>query len=560
MDRLNQAVKLIQTGNKVKGREELIAILREDSNIEAAWLWMYAVAKNDQERKACLIRALKLNPNNAKARQLLDQLRARSESPNLNQPKRSLLKVAGGKAKGSTIKPKQATKNKETQISSTRFSWLTVVIGLFLICICISIAGIGMQFQQANTAVRVGETIAILTITPPLVETPRAELGIADPILATDTTVPDQTVTPTPLPSLTFTSTPLPEPTLTSTPAATATASPQPLAASLEGNVNIRSGPSTNFDVVGELATDQSVEIIGQNETNDWWQVVVGNETGWVAASVTQVQNVTNVPIVITPAPKILAVNENVTTAQVVNVVDGDTIDVRLDGQIYRLRYILMDTPEKNEPFANQATEANRRLVEGKVVTLEKDVSQWDRYERLLRYVHLGDIMVNEELIRQGMASVATFPPDVKYVDRFRAVEREAQAVGRGIWGVAPTPPPTATIAAPVVRGGQVIISRINYDGIVKRVESDEYAEITNVGNEAVNLAGWRLDADDPNQVFTFPDFLLAAGQSCRVYTNEIHPESCGFSFGIGRAIWANKGDCGHLFNASGQEVSTKCY
>lgn len=75
-----------------------------------------------------------------------------------------------------------------------------------------------------------------------------------------------------------------------------------------------------------------------------------------------------------------------------------------------------------------------------------------------------------------------------------------------------------------------------------------------------MDLAGWRLNADDAGQDFWFPSFALQSGQSCRVYTNEGHPESCGFSFGNGQALWANDGECGHLFDPSGAEVSTYCY
>jgi hypothetical protein len=90
--------------------------------------------------------------------------------------------------------------------------------------------------------------------------------------------------------------------------------------------------------------------------------------------------------------------------------------------------------------------------------------------------------------------------------------------------------------------------------------ESDEYAIIKNTGGSAVNLGGWRLNAGDEGQDFWFPGFELGPGQECRVYTNESHPESGGFSFGSGSALWNNKGDCGHLYNADGVEVSTYCY
>jgi len=128
-------------------------------------------------------------------------------------------------------------------------------------------------------------------------------------------------------------------------------------------------------------------------------------------------------------------------TAKVVKVIDGDTIDVLIDGNEYRVRYISINTPETHhptkgvEPFGPEAAEANKALVAGKTVKLETDVSETDQYGRLLRYVYVDALLVNEELLRLGMAQVATFPPDVKYVDRFLAVQREAQEAGVGMWG-----------------------------------------------------------------------------------------------------------------------------
>ena len=104
------------------------------------------------------------------------------------------------------------------------------------------------------------------------------------------------------------------------------------------------------------------------------------------------------------------------------------------------------------------------------------------------------------------------------------------------------------------------MISHIFYDGQVSSVESDEYAFITNQGGSPVNLGGWHLNAGDAGQDFWFPAYELAPGQSCRVYTNEVHPETCVFSFDYGRAIWNNGGECGYLYDQSGNEVSRYCY
>ena len=107
------------------------------------------------------------------------------------------------------------------------------------------------------------------------------------------------------------------------------------------------------------------------------------------------------------------------------SVIDGDTIKVSIDGQVYTVRYIGIDTPETVHPdkaverMGPEASAANARLVMGQVVRLEKDVSETDHYGRLLRYIWVGDLMVNAELVRLGYAQVSTYPPDVKYQETF---------------------------------------------------------------------------------------------------------------------------------------------
>ena len=121
--------------------------------------------------------------------------------------------------------------------------------------------------------------------------------------------------------------------------------------------------------------------------------------------------------------------------ARVIKVVDGDTIII--EGN-YQVRYIGMDTPEIQpnvEPFAMEAWEVNRRLVAGKEVRLERDVSQTDKYGRLLRYVYVNDVFVNAELVRQGLAEAKAYPPDTKHHDHLERVEAEAREAGRGMWG-----------------------------------------------------------------------------------------------------------------------------
>jgi len=121
-------------------------------------------------------------------------------------------------------------------------------------------------------------------------------------------------------------------------------------------------------------------------------------------------------------------------TARVIQVIDGDTITVAGG---YRVRYIGIDTPEvypEKETYGTEAWQANRLLVEGRKVRLEKDVSDTDKYGRLLRYVYVDDILVNAELVRQGLAEARAYPPDTRYQDLLEKLEAEAKAAGWGIW------------------------------------------------------------------------------------------------------------------------------
>jgi micrococcal nuclease len=132
--------------------------------------------------------------------------------------------------------------------------------------------------------------------------------------------------------------------------------------------------------------------------------------------------------------------------AEVVRVIDGDTIRVRLGGREETVRYIGIDTPETRhptrgiEPFGEEASAYNRELVEGKQVCLEKDISERDRFDRLLRYIWLEDgTLVDEALLLAGLARVVTYPPDVKYVEsRFLPAQAKAREEKRGIWGDEP--------------------------------------------------------------------------------------------------------------------------
>ena len=155
-------------------------------------------------------------------------------------------------------------------------------------------------------------------------------------------------------------------------------------------------------------------------------------------------------PTTTPPSPSASVVSPTGEQAQVTRVVDGDTIEVQIAGATYRVRYIGIDTPETVDPrrpvgcFGREASERNRQLVAGKTVGLEKDVSETDKYDRLLRYVWLDGEMVNAILVREGYAMASTYPPDVKYQELFLGLQGEARDAGLGLWGPACIPTPVA--------------------------------------------------------------------------------------------------------------------
>jgi micrococcal nuclease len=139
------------------------------------------------------------------------------------------------------------------------------------------------------------------------------------------------------------------------------------------------------------------------------------------------------------PTPSVNGAEETL----VVRVVDGDTIEIE-NGK--RVRLIGIDAPETvhpNQPvacFGREASEHVKQLLQGKIVLLAKDISETDRYGRLLRYVWLDELFVNEYLIKEGFATAVTYPPDIKYQTLFTKAESYARQNNRGLWAACNSP------------------------------------------------------------------------------------------------------------------------
>ena len=143
----------------------------------------------------------------------------------------------------------------------------------------------------------------------------------------------------------------------------------------------------------------------------------------------------------------------SIPTVKVTRVIDGDTIEIE-GGQ--KVRYIGIDTPETVDPrkpvqcFGIEASNINKELVEGKNVRLAKDISEIDKYGRLLRYVYVDNTFVNDLLVREGYAHSSSYPPDIKYQNQLTQAEQEAQQNSRGLWSACNstyrTPPQTVQL------------------------------------------------------------------------------------------------------------------
>ena len=204
------------------------------------------------------------------------------------------------------------------------------------------------------------------------------------------------------------------------------------------------------------------------------------------------------------------------TKAKVVRVVDGDTIVVAYGGKQHIVRYIGMDAPETKAPntavqwMGPQATAANVALLRGQTVYLEKDVSEVDRFDRLLRYVWTTDgtawTLVSLELVRLGVASAKSYPPDTRYDPVYLNAQTTAKASSLGLWGTPPpapvtllsTPKPTPR---PTPRPTPKPASKCHpsYDPCLPIVGDLDCPDIRAMGLDPVTVIGpdsYRLDGD----------------------------------------------------------------
>jgi len=244
-----------------------------------------------------------------------------------------------------------------------------------------------------------------------------------------------------------------------------------------------------------------------------------------------------------------------VAAVAVEEIIDGDTVRLRIGGAAESVRLIGINTPERGECLSAEATERLTELLDGRAITLEQDTSDRDRYGRLLRYVYADGELVNEALVESGLAIARRYEPDTALADRLDTAQARAQAAGAGQWAASACGP--ATIA-------QVEITDLVWDapGDDGQNPNGEWVVIRNAGSGALDLAGWTVKDTSASHRYDFPDgFSLAAGGSVRLSTG------CGTDSADalhwcrqGSAVWNNDGDTAFVLDPSGNVVTTHTY
>ena len=227
---------------------------------------------------------------------------------------------------------------------------------------------------------------------------------------------------------------------------------------------------------------------------------------------------------------------------KVIKVVDGDTIHVLISGQDFTVRYIGMNTPEntnQHEYFGPEAFAKNSQLVAGQEVSLYKDISETDRYGRLLRYVFINKSFINYEMVIQGFAKAIKYPPDTACAAVLSQAQDSARASGLGLWAGN-----TAITARPSSVSNSLKIT--NVDKIA------EYVTIQNPTATPVALTGWRLVSEKGSQTCGLGG-IIQDGASLQIWTKS----GPGFSCNLPENIWNNQeSDPAVLYNPQGQEVA----
>ena len=245
------------------------------------------------------------------------------------------------------------------------------------------------------------------------------------------------------------------------------------------------------------------------------------------------------------------ALEQTGTRATLVQVVDGDSIAVEINGRVEEVRMIGINAPEGDECFGNRARNALAAYLEGNdLVLVEGSVDAVDRFGRLLRYIYVGGENANTRMLADGNA--VTLQSDHRDNEAFVNLGNVAAEAGRGMWAAdacGPPPPPGMSIAH----------IQYNPPGPDDEFLNDEFVVLANNGGD-IELAGWALRDESSQNRYVFGTLTLRTGDSVAVRTGCGTDRPGTVHWCSERSVWSNTGDTVMLQDQHGNVADRRTY
>jgi micrococcal nuclease len=242
------------------------------------------------------------------------------------------------------------------------------------------------------------------------------------------------------------------------------------------------------------------------------------------------------------------------TAAHVVNVPDGDSLIVDMDGIEEKVRLIGINAPEHDECFGEESATGLRDLLADADITVATDIEPRDQYGRLLAYVYRDGVLINEEVAFRGLVLARAYEPNTTYQEQIDGAAEKAQQSLSGMWA------PTACASA---SGASVVILEIeaNPPGPDEDNLNGEWVVVANTGDTPIDLTDWSLrDASSVHRYSFSTDTILGAGKDLFIFTGCGSDDADNRYWCADGPVWGNSGDSAFLLDADGRMAATFDY
>jgi len=232
-------------------------------------------------------------------------------------------------------------------------------------------------------------------------------------------------------------------------------------------------------------------------------------------------------------------------TFNVINVIDGDTIEIETGEKV---RLLGINAPEENEHYFKEAKDRLVKLLGGKLVKLESGSEDRDRYGRLLRYIFIDDTFINLRLVKEGYATVYIINPDEKYYLELKKAEKEAKSSKLGLWA-----------GSSLIDCIVVVVFHYDAGGNDNENLNDEYLTLQNKCDNSVGMNDWEVK-DEGTNIYTFKGFVFGRNSKVTLYTGSGSDTVDELHWSKNRAVWNNDGDTLFLRDDKGNLVLSYSY